>query len=81
MKEAFFKHGDKDTLRSCVKAMNFCSMESKGELQEFSNNKLKELEDELVEKLKNAMEEVEVFSFNLLDICSFRYLTPADFFF
>ncbi|KNA23818.1 hypothetical protein SOVF_021720 [Spinacia oleracea] len=59
MKEAFFKHGDKDTLRSCVKAMNFCSMESKGELQEFSNNKLKELEDELVEKLKNAMEEVE----------------------
>ncbi|XP_021761058.1 sister-chromatid cohesion protein 3-like [Chenopodium quinoa] len=59
MKEAFFKHGDKDTLRSCIKAMNFCSVESKGELQEYANNKLKELEDELVEKLKTAMKEVE----------------------
>ncbi|KMT19550.1 hypothetical protein BVRB_1g011700 [Beta vulgaris subsp. vulgaris] len=59
MKEAFFKHGDKDTLRSCIKAMNFCSEESKGELQEFANNKLKELEDELMAKLKTAMKEVE----------------------
>lgn len=59
MKEAFFKHGDKDTLRSCIKAMNYCSVESKGELQEFANNKLKELEDELVAKLKTAMKEVE----------------------
>ncbi|KAH9612413.1 hypothetical protein KSS87_005628 [Heliosperma pusillum] len=58
MKEAFFKHGDKDTLRTCVKAMNFCSVESKGELQEFANNKLKELEDELLSKLKIAMKEV-----------------------
>ncbi|XP_074274226.1 sister-chromatid cohesion protein 3 [Silene latifolia] len=58
MKETFFKHGDKDTLRTCVKAMNFCSVESKGELQEFANNKLKELEDELLSKLKIAMKEV-----------------------
>lgn len=60
MKEVFFKHGDKDTLRSCVKAMSFCSVESKGELQDFANNKLKELEDELIDKLKTAMKEVAV---------------------
>ncbi|KAK9726183.1 hypothetical protein RND81_05G196200 [Saponaria officinalis] len=59
MKEAFFRHGDKDTLRTCVKAMNFCSEESKGELQEFANSKLKELEDEVLLKLKTAMKEVE----------------------
>ncbi|KAL2894271.1 Sister-chromatid cohesion protein 3 [Bienertia sinuspersici] len=57
IKEAFFKHGDKDTLRSCIKAMDFCSVESKGELQEFANNKVKELEDGLVAKLKAAMKE------------------------
>ncbi|KAL9228113.1 hypothetical protein vseg_003727 [Gypsophila vaccaria] len=61
MREAFFRHGDKDTLRTCVKAVNFCSEESKGELQEFANNKLKELEDELLSKLKTAMKEVEDF--------------------
>ena len=60
MKEAFYKHGDKDTLRSCVKAMNFCNSESRGELQDFAQNKLKELEDELIAKLKSAMKEVAV---------------------
>ncbi|PSS06426.1 Sister-chromatid cohesion protein [Actinidia chinensis var. chinensis] len=58
VKEAFYKHGDKDTLRSCVKAMNFCNSESRGELQDFAQNKLKELEDELIAKLKSAMKEV-----------------------
>ncbi|XP_038682108.1 sister-chromatid cohesion protein 3 isoform X2 [Tripterygium wilfordii] len=58
MKEAFFKHGEKDALRSCVKAIKFCSTQSQGELQDFSRNKLKDLEDELVSKLKSAMKEV-----------------------
>lgn len=60
MKEAFFKHGEKEALRSCVKAIKFCSTHSQGELQDFSRNKLKDLEDELVSKLKSALKEVAV---------------------
>ncbi|KAF5175680.1 Cohesin subunit sa-3 [Thalictrum thalictroides] len=58
IKEAFFKHGDKDSIRSCIKALVFCSSNSQGELQDFAQNKLKELEDDLLAKLKSAMEEV-----------------------
>lgn len=58
VKEAFCKHGEKDILRCCVKAINFCNTESRGELQDFAQNKLKELEDELISKLKSAMSEV-----------------------
>ncbi|XAR61268.1 hypothetical protein NMG60_11034916 [Bertholletia excelsa] len=58
VKEAFLKHGEKDALRCCVKAMNFCSFESRGELRDFAQSKLKELEDELIAKLKSAMKEV-----------------------
>ncbi|XVE77707.1 hypothetical protein DITRI_Ditri13aG0084500 [Diplodiscus trichospermus] len=58
IKDAFFKHGEKDALRSCVKAINFCSTESRGELQDVARNKLKELEDELIDKLKSAIKEV-----------------------
>lgn len=58
MKEAFFKHGEKDALRSCVKAMNFCSTGSRGELQDFTQNKLKELEADLTAKLKSAIKGV-----------------------
>ncbi|KAG4120112.1 hypothetical protein ERO13_D11G123600v2 [Gossypium hirsutum] len=58
IKDAFFKHGEKDALRSCVKAIKFCSTESRGELQDFARNKLKELEDELLDKLKSATKEV-----------------------
>lgn len=60
MKEAFFKHGEKDALRSCVKALNFCSVQSRGDLQDLAQNILKELEAELVAKLKSAIEEVLV---------------------
>ncbi|KAF8006570.1 hypothetical protein BT93_K0772 [Corymbia citriodora subsp. variegata] len=59
VKEAFFKHGEKDALRSCVKAMNYCSTESQGELQDFARNQSKELEDELIAKVKSAIKEVE----------------------
>ncbi|GMN38154.1 hypothetical protein TIFTF001_007378 [Ficus carica] len=58
IKEAFFKHGEKDALRSCVQAINFCSVESQGELKDFARSKLKEVEDEIVAKLKSAMKEV-----------------------
>lgn len=70
IKEAFFKHGEKVALRSCVRAINFCSTESQGELQDFARNKLKELEDELVAKLKAAIKEVAVyFNDNILFCC------------
>lgn len=60
MKDTFFKHGDKDALRSCVKAFHHCSTRSQGELQDFAQNKLKELEDELITKLKTAVKDVMV---------------------
>ena len=47
-------------MRSCVKALNFCSMESKGELKDFSCNQLKYLEDELIAKLQSALKEAAV---------------------
>lgn len=60
IKDAFFKHGEKDALRACVKAICYCCIESRGELQDFAQNKLKELADELIAKLKTAMKEVIV---------------------
>ncbi|KAM1228986.1 hypothetical protein ACFX13_008223 [Malus domestica] len=58
IKEAFFKHGEREALRSCVNAINLCSTESQGELKDFARNTLKELQDELIAKLKSAMKEV-----------------------
>ncbi|XP_019444130.1 PREDICTED: sister-chromatid cohesion protein 3-like isoform X3 [Lupinus angustifolius] len=58
IKEAFFKHGDKDTLRACVKAIDFCCEETEGELQDIAHNKVKELEDEFILKLKSAIKVV-----------------------
>lgn len=66
MKEAFFKHGEKEALRSCVKALNFCATESRGELQDFALNKLKAIEEELIIKLKSAIKEVAVCALNKL---------------
>lgn len=60
IKDTFFKHGDKDALRSCVKALNYCTTRSQGELQDFAQNKLKEVEDELIGKMKAAIRDVEV---------------------
>ncbi|KFK37551.1 hypothetical protein AALP_AA4G271400 [Arabis alpina] len=59
IKDAFFKHGEKEALRSCIKAITFCASESKGELQDFSRGKLKDLEDELLDKLTSAIKEVK----------------------
>ncbi|KAG5252070.1 sister-chromatid cohesion protein [Salix suchowensis] len=57
MKQSFFIHGDKEALRSCVKAIKFCSTESQGELKDYALNKLKNLEDELINKLNSALKE------------------------
>ena len=71
-KDAFFKHVEKDTLRSCIKALMFCSTESQGELQDFLQSKLKELENVLMVKLKFAIKEAEVHVFvpNILSFAS-----------
>lgn len=60
IKDVFFKHGEKEALRSCVKAVMFCSSDSQGELQDFAHNKLKDIEDELIAKLKSALKAVVV---------------------
>ncbi|XP_010914380.1 sister-chromatid cohesion protein 3 isoform X2 [Elaeis guineensis] len=56
--DAFFKHGKKDALRSCIKAITFCSTESQADLQDYAQNKLKNLENEVIVKLKSAMKDV-----------------------
>lgn len=43
-----------------MKAVNFCATESRGELKDFSQNQLKELEDELMTKLRSAIKEIAV---------------------
>ncbi|KAJ6827296.1 sister-chromatid cohesion protein 3 [Iris pallida] len=58
--DTFFKHGEKDTLRSCIAALIFCSAESQADLQDYAQNKLKDLENELTVKLKSAVKEVKV---------------------
>ncbi|PKA54936.1 hypothetical protein AXF42_Ash000772 [Apostasia shenzhenica] len=58
--EAFFKHGEEDALKSCIKALTFCSTESHAELRDFAQNKLKDLENELLVKLKSAINAVKV---------------------
>ncbi|XP_073008392.1 sister-chromatid cohesion protein 3 isoform X1 [Typha latifolia] len=56
--DAFFKHGEKDALRSCIKAITFCSTEGQADLQDFAQSKLTDLENELIVKLKSAIKEV-----------------------
>nr|CAD1829659.1 unnamed protein product [Ananas comosus var. bracteatus] len=56
--DAFFKHGEKDALRSCIKSIAFCSTESQADLQDYSQTKLKDLENELIAKLKSAIKDV-----------------------
>ena len=58
--DAFFKHGEKGPLRSCIKAIIFCCTECQADLKDYAENKLKNLEDELVLKVRTAIKEVEV---------------------
>lgn len=71
--DAFFKHGEKDTLRSCIKVLTFCSTDSQADLQDYVQNKLKDLESDIIIKLKAAMKEVEVcIIFTSLLLASFK---------
>ena len=70
MKQSFFIHGDKEALRSCVKAFKFCSTESQGELKDYALNKLKNLEDELINKLNSALKEGAVENFQFIVLLS-----------
>ncbi|KAI0518714.1 hypothetical protein KFK09_006150 [Dendrobium nobile] len=58
--EAFFKHGEEDALKSCIKAISFCSTESQADLRDYAQNKLKDIENELLDKLKAAIKAVKV---------------------
>jgi len=76
MEDAFLKIGDKDPLRACVKAINFCCVESRGELQDFARIKLKKLEVKIIKNLKSAISDVKVCSSELKChvFCYFRIL-------
>ncbi|TMW82704.1 hypothetical protein EJD97_005273, partial [Solanum chilense] len=48
MNEASFNHGEREALRSCIKALNFWATEIWWELQDFTLNILKRIIDELI---------------------------------
>lgn len=55
LKEAFFKHGEENVLKACVKALAFCGSESQADLQDSAQHMMKLMEDELVLKLRTAL--------------------------
>ncbi|KAH0776512.1 hypothetical protein KY290_007923 [Solanum tuberosum] len=65
MNEASFKHGEREALRSCIKALNFWATEICWELQDFTLNKLKGIEDELIINMSAKS------SFRILNLLSF----------
>ncbi|WMV54637.1 hypothetical protein MTR67_048022 [Solanum verrucosum] len=65
MNEAFFKHGEREALRSCIKALNFWATEICWELQDYTLNKLKGIEDELIVNMSAKS------SFRILNLLSF----------
>ncbi|KAG0449493.1 hypothetical protein HPP92_027340 [Vanilla planifolia] len=58
--EAFFKHGEEDALKSCIKSLTFCAIEGQADLRDYAQNKMKDLENELLVKLKSAIKSVMV---------------------
>ncbi|KAG0470492.1 hypothetical protein HPP92_017192 [Vanilla planifolia] len=58
--EAFFKHGEEDALKSCIKSLTFCAIEGQADLRDYAQNKMKDLENELLVKLKSAIKAVMV---------------------
>lgn len=55
-----------------MKAITFCSTDSQAELQDFAQNKLKELEDELIAKLMSAIKDVTVHIYLVLVLACFK---------
>ncbi|MCO5549119.1 hypothetical protein L7F22_002585 [Adiantum nelumboides] len=60
LKEAFFKHGEENVLKACVKALAFCGGESQADLSDSAQQTMKLMEDELVLKLRSALKEAGV---------------------
>lgn len=60
LKEAFFKHGEENVLKACVKALAFCGGESQADLQDSAQQTMKLMEDELVLKLRSAINQAGV---------------------
>lgn len=60
LKEAFFKHGEENVLKACVKALAFCGSESQADLQDSAQQTMKLMEDELVLKLRNAINQAGI---------------------
>uniref|UniRef100_A0A3Q7I088 Uncharacterized protein n=1 Tax=Solanum lycopersicum TaxID=4081 RepID=A0A3Q7I088_SOLLC len=48
MNEASFNHSERESLRSCIKALNFWATEIWWELQDFTLNIFKRIIDELI---------------------------------
>lgn len=68
IKEAFFKHGDENILRTCIKALGFAASESQAELQDSANHIIKETADDLLVKLRSAVTQVGVIVPNLIKL-------------
>ena len=66
IKEAFFKHGDENTLKSCIKALAFAANESQADLQDSANQILKETADDLLVKVRSAITRAGVSSYAVL---------------
>lgn len=57
LKDAFFKHGEENLLKACVKGLAFCGSESQADLQDSAQHMMKLMEDELVTKLQTAIKQ------------------------
>lgn len=60
IKEAFFKHGDENILKTCIKVLSFYANESQGDLQDSTNQVIKEIADDLLVKLRSAISQAGV---------------------
>ncbi|KAL3677583.1 hypothetical protein R1sor_027531 [Riccia sorocarpa] len=55
IKDAFVKHGDNQTLKTCVKSLAFAASQSHADLQDSAQTILKQTVDDLSAKLKSAI--------------------------
>ena len=60
IKEAFFKHGDENILKTCIKVLLFAAHESQGDLQDSANRVIKEIADDLLVKLRSSISQAGV---------------------
>lgn len=60
IKEAFFKHGDENILKTCIKVLSYATNESQGDLQDSANQVIKETADDLSVKLRSAITQTGV---------------------